>query len=118
MSVDPEVRVYADPFEGLTVQQDKWTVAAAASLSVATAMLDPGAAVAAVTSAAGVAFATKELNARREIRRTVRQRPFWYLHQVGRVLERSSSAKDDEQLVLITGWLTKAEHERSGSSNS
>jgi hypothetical protein len=67
-----------------------------ASLAMATAIFDPGAAGAAAGSAAGVALTAREALARRELKRQARQQPYWYLRAVDRTLERGRPRRRGE----------------------
>ena len=80
----------------LRALREHWAVPTVASLAMATAIFDPGAAGAAAGSAAGVALTAREALARRELKRQARQQPYWYLRAVDRTLERGRPRRRGE----------------------
>lgn len=97
---------------------DRWGVPTVASLAIATAMLDVQSAAAAGGSAAGVALAAREISARRQVRRAVRQQPFWYLDEVDRELKRRTrNSARSETVVVASGWMIDPPEGRQSSDD-
>ena len=90
----------------LRTLREKWAAPSVASLAIAAAMLDLQTGVAVATSAAGTAVAAREMSARRDIKRSVRQQPLWYLHQLDSDLaKRARTLLPEKRWVVGSGWI-------------